>query len=138
MGAMFGLAALVLFPVLALTGPTLLSTGRGLAVTGYLAIVPMGLGYVLFGRGLRTTSASTATAISLVEPVVAAVLAVLIIHQHLGTRGWVGIVFIAASVASLARPAPVSAGLLIRAHSHVAPIADDSSTRLGVDLKRNP
>jgi DME family drug/metabolite transporter len=101
MGGMFGLAAAVLLPVLAVTGPALLSTGRGLAVTGYLAVVPMGLGYVLFGRGLRHTPASTATAISLVEPVVAAVLAFLVVNQHLAVAGWVGIVLIAASVAAL-------------------------------------
>ncbi len=138
MGAIFGIAALVLFPVLALAGPTLLSTGRGLAVIAYLAIVPMGLGYLLFGKGLRTTPASTATALSLVEPTVAAVLAVLIVHQHLGIRGWVGIVFIAASVASLARPTPVSTGLSIHARSHVASVAHDLSTRLEADLKEDP
>ena len=138
MGAMFGLASLVLFPVLALTGPALISTGRGLAVTGYLAVLPMGLGYVLFGRGLRTTSASTATAISLVEPVVAAVLAVLVVHQHLGISGWVGIVLIAASVAALAQPAPVSAGFSINARSNVASVTDGPGTRLEADLYREP
>jgi drug/metabolite transporter, DME family len=138
MGAMFGLAAIVLFPVLALTGPALLSTGRGLAVTGYLAVVPMGLGYVLFGRGLRTTSASTATAISLVEPVAAAVLAVLIIHQRLGISGWVGIVLIAASVAALARPAPSfrSSSSDGRRSSHAPNDEEPPNTRVGGTIHR--
>jgi DME family drug/metabolite transporter len=107
LGAMFGLAAAVLLPVLAVADPTLLSTRRGVVVTGYLAIVPMFLGYVLFGWGLRHTSASTATAISLVEPVIAAVLALVVVHQRVALVGWVGIALIVASVAVLARPGRV-------------------------------
>lgn len=103
LGAVFGLAAAVLLPVLAVADPTLLSTRRGVVVTGYLAIVPMFLGYVLFGRGLRQTPASTATAISLVEPVVAAVLALVVVHQRVALVGWVGIALIVVSVAVLAR-----------------------------------
>nr|WP_218888578.1 EamA family transporter [Saccharopolyspora hordei] len=90
MGAMFGAGALVLLPVLAWTGGPLLGSPSGLAVAGYLAVVPMGLAYVLFGAGLRHTSTSTATTLSLLEPVVAAVLGVLVVGERLGVDGWCG------------------------------------------------
>lgn len=97
-GALFGLACLVLIPVLLITGSTLIASTRGILVAGYLALIPMTLGYVLFGHGLRMTTASHATALSLLEPAVAAVLADLIAHQHLSQLGWLGIGVVVASV----------------------------------------
>ena len=95
---MFGLASLVLIPVLLITGSTLIASTRGILVAGYLSLIPMTLGYVLFGHGLRTATASHATALSLLEPAVAAVLADLIAHQHLSQLGWLGIALVVASV----------------------------------------
>ncbi|MGW1680441.1 DMT family transporter [Saccharopolyspora sp. NPDC002376] len=91
MGAMFGSGSLVLLPVLAFTGGPLLSSPAGLVVAGYLAVIPMGLAYVLFGAGLRRTSTSVATTLSLLEPVVAAVLGVLVVGERLGVGAWCGI-----------------------------------------------
>lgn len=91
MGSMFGLAAALLLPVLALTGQTLLTAAHGILVAAYLAVFPMGIGYLLFGRGLQGTPASTATAVSLLEPVVAALLAELVAGQQLSGLGWAGI-----------------------------------------------
>ena len=97
-GALFGLAALVLIPILLITGSTLIASTRGILVAGYLGLIPMTLGYILFGHGLRTLAASHATALSLLEPAVAAVLADLIAHQHLSQLGWLGIGLVVASV----------------------------------------
>ncbi|MEU5852014.1 DMT family transporter [Saccharopolyspora shandongensis] len=94
MGAMFGAGAVVLLPVLAFTGGPLLSSPSGLLVAGYLAVIPMGLAYLLFGAGLRRTSASIATTLSLLEPVVAALLSVLIVGERLGVAAWCGIALI--------------------------------------------
>jgi DME family drug/metabolite transporter len=58
----------------------------------------MSIGYLLFGHGLRTTPASAATGLSLLEPAVAALLADLIAHQHLPALGWLGIALVVASV----------------------------------------
>lgn len=89
LGLLFGLGAVVLIPVLALTGAPLLA-GNGVLVTGYLALVPMSLSYVLFGAGLRHVHASVAATLSLFEPVVAAVLSVLVVGEHLGPLAWLG------------------------------------------------
>lgn len=91
MGALFGTGALVLLPVLALTGGPLLSSASGLLVAGYLAVVPMCLAYVLFGAGLRRTSTTAATTLSLLEPLVAALLGVLVVGERLGVGAWCGI-----------------------------------------------
>ncbi|MGP4018558.1 DMT family transporter [Saccharopolyspora sp. 5N708] len=91
MGAMFGAGALVLLPILAITGGGLLSSASGLVVAGYLAVIPMCLAYVLFGAGLRRTSTSVATTLSLLEPVVAALLGVLVVGERLGVAAWCGV-----------------------------------------------
>ncbi|MCI2418602.1 EamA family transporter [Saccharopolyspora sp. K220] len=91
MGAMFGAGALVLLPILAITGGPLLGAMSGLVVAGYLAVIPMCLAYVLFGAGLRHTSTSVATTLSLLEPVVAALLGVLVVGERLGVAAWCGI-----------------------------------------------
>jgi drug/metabolite transporter, DME family len=90
MGSMFGLGALVLLPVLAVTGGPLLSAPRGLLVAAYLAVVPMYVAYVLFGAGLARVDAGTATTLTLFEPVVAAVLGVAVVGERLGAWAWTG------------------------------------------------
>ncbi|SCK56688.1 DMT family transporter [Streptomyces sp. WMMB 322] len=90
MGSLFGLGALVLLPVLALTGGPLLSAPRGVLVAAYLAVVPMCVAYVLFGAGLARVTAGTATTLSLFEPVVAAALGVAVVGERLGGWAWTG------------------------------------------------
>ncbi|MHC0434209.1 DMT family transporter [Streptomyces sp. O3] len=94
MGLMFGGGAILLLPVLVTTGGPLLSTGQGLAVAGYLILVPMSLAYVLFGIGLARVRASQATTISLVEPVIAAVLSVVVVGEHLAPVAWGGMALV--------------------------------------------
>ncbi|KAB8162977.1 EamA family transporter [Streptomyces sp. 3MP-14] len=101
MGALFGLGALVLLPVLAVTGGPLLGSARGLAVVGYLAVVPMCLAYLLFGAGLVRVRTSAATTLSLFEPLVAAVLAVLVVDERLDAWGWFGVALVALGLTAL-------------------------------------
>jgi DME family drug/metabolite transporter len=111
MGAVFGLGGILLLPVLALTGVPIIASGSNLAVAAYLAIVPMFLGYILFGRGLATVAASTATTVSLLEPAVAALIAVTVLGEHLPPMGWLGLGLLLASLvitATNARPTTTS------------------------------
>ncbi|MDP5040088.1 MAG: DMT family transporter, partial [Paraglaciecola sp.] len=57
----------------------------------FIAIVPMFLGYVLFGYGLNYVEASQATLITLLEPAVATLMAVLIVGERFSAIGWFGI-----------------------------------------------
>ncbi|MGP3970870.1 DMT family transporter [Streptomyces sp. 6N223] len=91
MGALFGLGSAVLVPVFAATGGGLVGEWRGVAVTAYLALVPMYLAYVLFGAGLARVTVSAATTLTLLEPVVAAVLGVAVVGERLGGWAWTGV-----------------------------------------------
>ncbi|MEU5926521.1 DMT family transporter [Streptomyces antimycoticus] len=108
MGTVFGLGGLLLVPVLLVTGAPLLGSGSTLAVGAYMAVVPMFTGYVLFGWGLAHVPASTATTLSLLEPAVAAVLAVLVIGERLPAVGWTGIALVLACLAVLTAPTAFS------------------------------
>ncbi len=91
MGATFGLGGLLLMPVLFVTGAPLLASWNNAAVGAYMALIPMFTGYVCFGYALARIPASLATTITLLEPAVAAVLAVLIVGERLPAMGWTGI-----------------------------------------------
>lgn len=104
MGATFGIGGLLLVPVLLLTGAPLLASWNNAAVGLYMALVPMLLGYLSFGHGLARVPASTATTITLFEPVVAAGLAVIIVGERLPATGWLGIVLILACLVCISAP----------------------------------
>ncbi|MFI8194455.1 DMT family transporter [Streptomyces sp. NPDC085946] len=106
MGAIFGLGGLLLLPVLLATGAPLLASWPNAAVGTYMALVPMFAGYVLFGWGLAHVPASTATTLSLLEPAVAAVLAVMVVGERLPASGWIGIAFVITCLAVLTTPTP--------------------------------
>lgn len=104
MGAVFGLGGLMLVPVLLATGAPLLASWSNAGVGLYMALVPMFTGYVLFGFGLARIPVSTATTLSLLEPAVAAVFAVLVVGEHLPVLGWTGIVLVIACLGVLTVP----------------------------------
>lgn len=64
-----------------------------------MAVVPMFIGYICFGYGLERVRASTAIAISLLEPVVAALLAAAVLGERLSLPAYAGIALIFASLA---------------------------------------
>jgi len=106
MGATFGLGGLLLMPVLLVTGAPFLDSLTNLAVGTYMALVPMFLGYIAFGMALSRIASSQATTISLFEPVVAAMLAVLIVGERLPPLGWLGVSMIIACLFWTQLPVP--------------------------------
>ncbi len=104
MGATFGIGGLLLMPVLVATGGPFLASWSNAAVGIYMALVPMFLGYVSFGYALPRIPASTATTITLAEPVVAAVLAVLIVGERLPMLGWLGVALVIACLVVITLP----------------------------------
>lgn len=104
MGATFGIGGLMLIPVLLATGAPLLASWGNAAVGLYMALVPMLLGYLCFGHGLARIPASTATTITLFEPVVAAGLAVIVVGERLPALGWTGIALILACLVCISAP----------------------------------
>jgi DME family drug/metabolite transporter len=59
--------------------------------------------YLLFGLGLRHTSAAAATTLTLAEPAVAAVLGVVVLGERLPAVSWCGMAVLAVALAALAR-----------------------------------
>ena len=104
MGSMFGGAALLAVPVLALGGVGWLSTARGLAVTGYLGVVITYLCYHVMGRALRHTTATVATMFTLAEAAVGALLGVAVRGERLSTAGWAGLGLLALALTILSLP----------------------------------
>ncbi len=101
MGVLFGGAAVLLAPVLAASSPGWLATGRGVAVTFYLGIVTTVIAYLLYGRGLRTVPAPVAVTLGLAEPVVAAMLGLLVLGEHLTGTAVAGLLLVGLALAVL-------------------------------------
>ncbi|MFE2108058.1 EamA family transporter [Kitasatospora sp. NPDC059463] len=104
MGAMFGAAAVLVLPVLLTGDPRWAATPRGALVVLHLGVVTTFLAYRLFGRGLRHTSAQTATTLTLAEPAVAAVLGVAALGERLTVVSWTGLAVLVLALALLTAP----------------------------------
>lgn len=104
MGTMFAGGGLCVLPVVLATGTAWLATVDGALVALHLALFTVFLAYWLFGHGLRHTSASTATTLSLAEPAVAALLGVALVGERLPLVSWSGLVILALGLAVLKAP----------------------------------
>lgn len=107
MGATFGIGGVLLMPILAVTGAGLLASWNNAAVGLYMALVPMFMGYICYGFGLARIPASMATTITLIEPAIAAILAVVIVGERLIVSGWIGIILIMACLLLITFPASI-------------------------------
>ncbi|GIH22379.1 transporter [Acrocarpospora phusangensis] len=104
MGTMFGGAAVLMLPVLLLSGADFLATPSGLLTALYLGAATTALAYVLYGRGLRTTPVATAATLALAEPAVAALLGVAVLSERLAPLSWAGLALLAAGLIVAALP----------------------------------
>lgn len=78
-------------------------SAEAFALLAGLAIGPTALAYVLYYRGLRSVSATTATLMTLIEPLTAAILGAAILGDRLGPAGIAGALLLAASVVRTVR-----------------------------------
>ncbi|NRD74411.1 EamA family transporter [Shewanella sp. VB17] len=104
MGVVFGLGGTLLLPTLLFTGDALFQNTMNITVVAYMILVPMFIGYVLFGLGLRYVSVSVATTLTLFEPLVAALLAVFVVGENINLLGCFGIILIFICIALLSTP----------------------------------
>lgn len=100
-GLIFGFGAMLLLPTAFYTGANLFDEAVNVYVVGYMMLIPMFLGYLLFGYGLKTVPASRAVTLTLFEPFMAAVFAMLIVGEQLDGLGWLGMGFIFVCLAIL-------------------------------------
>ena len=67
----------------------------------YLGLATMGLSYWLFARGLQNVQVSTATTLSLSEPMTAATLGIVVLGEQLNFQALCGIALIFAGIVIL-------------------------------------
>jgi drug/metabolite transporter, DME family len=97
-----GLGAVLLAPVLLVRGVEL--TGiRPLAMLVWLGLVATAGSYLLFARGLTRLPAATVATLNLAEPLVAALLGLLVLGERPGTRAAVGALSLLLGVVLAAR-----------------------------------
>ncbi len=104
---------LMLAPAFTFHSSAVLSA-QGLLLVAWLGLISTALAYALFVQGLRRIPATTAGTLSLAEPLIAVVLAVLILGERFAALTLVGGLLLLAgigfaSLPSLRRPTPVSA-----------------------------
>ncbi len=102
MGLLFGGAAVLLAPVLAVSPDGWLVTARGLAVVGYLGVVTTAVAYLWYGRGLRTVSAPVAVTLGLAEPAVAALLGLVVLDERVSGAAVAGLILVGLALVGLA------------------------------------
>ncbi len=94
MAAMFTGGALLSLPLLAAGHVGWALTPSGAALSLYLGVITVGVVYALLGWGLRVLPAPTVVTLTLTEPMTAAVLAALVLHQDIGLPGWIGVTIV--------------------------------------------
>lgn len=99
----FAVGALALLPALLVEGVALDFPPLGWLLLVYLAAVPSALAYVLFTVGMRTTVATVASLVTLIEPLTAAGLAWLLFDERLGPLALVGAALLLGAVWLLTR-----------------------------------
>jgi drug/metabolite transporter, DME family len=101
---LFAGAAVLLCPLLPRGAALVSGSLPALAGVVYLGLFTTAAAYALFASGVRGTGAPTAVTLSLLEPVVAAVLGAVLVGQSLTPVRWIGIAVVIASLALLTRP----------------------------------
>lgn len=100
-GALFGGGGVLLAPLLLSAPAGWLLDVRGLGLALHLAVVTTAAAYLLYARGLRTTPVAKATTLTLVEPLVAALLGLAVLGERLSHLGVAGVVLLGLSLALL-------------------------------------
>lgn len=90
----FCLGGLVGLPVILLSDLSWMFTGRGMSMILYLGTFATAGAYGLFTNGQRSVPSSTAVVLSAVEPLTAAVLAILLLNEHITAPGFAGMAMI--------------------------------------------
>jgi DME family drug/metabolite transporter len=94
MAAMFSGGAVLLSPLLLAHSPSWVLTGPGALVSLYLGVVTVGLAYTLYGIALRHLPAPTVITLTLLEPITAALLGAVVVHEGIRAAGWLGIALV--------------------------------------------
>jgi drug/metabolite transporter, DME family len=112
----FSVAAVIALPVawMAEGAPTF--AGADLAAVAYTGVVTAGLPYLLFSHALRHIAPATGVTLALCEPVVAFVLAVLVLDEQPAVVAYVGLLLVVCGVLGVVRQELRSQGSRVAAN----------------------
>ncbi len=107
-GVTSAVGAAVLLPFAIVAGMAVPHDSIANGWLGYIGVVPTVAAYWLFYRGLRSTTSEVAGVLTLLEPLTAAVLAAIVVHESLSPTALVGGLLMLVAVGSLylRKPAP--------------------------------
>lgn len=113
MAAVFAGGAVLVAPVLAVRGGGWALEGWGPLVVAHLGVLTVGVAYWSYGHALRHLPAPTVITLTLLEPITAAALGVLVVDERLSPAGIAGIALVMAGLvvtgrAAVRRPSPVA------------------------------
>jgi DME family drug/metabolite transporter len=94
----FSVGAVALLLINIVSGVVPVQTGQGWLLVLYLGLVPTALAYWLFQMGLRSVSATTASILGMLDPLVTAVLAWVLFGEILGASGVIGSLLLVMSI----------------------------------------
>jgi DME family drug/metabolite transporter len=94
----FGAGTLVLVIINLLAGVVAVQTVQGWGLVVYLGLVPTAFAYWLFQRGLHSVPATAASIVSMLDPLVAALLAWALFGETLAAAGFAGAVLLIGSI----------------------------------------
>jgi drug/metabolite transporter (DMT)-like permease len=107
-GLTSAIGAVVLLPFALVAGLGMPRDSVAVGWLGYIGVVPTVAAYWLFYRGLRSTAPEVAGVLTLLEPLTAAVLAAIVVHEQLGAGAVIGagLMLVAVAALYLRRPTP--------------------------------
>ena len=94
MGVLFLSAGILTSPFLLFRPVSWIASQRGVVMIVYLGIVTLSLAYVAFGKGLKKLVPTTVVMLTLLEPVVATLLAYFVLHEKVSGPTWFGTVLV--------------------------------------------
>ena len=98
MAATFLGGGVAMTPMLLANSPRWAGSAGGTAVALYLGVATVGAAYHLYGWALRHLAAPVVITLTLLEPITAAVLGALVVHERVGATGWVGVALVVAGL----------------------------------------
>jgi DME family drug/metabolite transporter len=99
--AVFGVAAVCMVPVLAVSDLAWVARPAGALAVAHLGLVTVALAYTLFARGLVVVSGPAAVTLTLAEPLTAGLLGVVVLGERLSPPALAGVLSIAAALVLL-------------------------------------
>ena len=93
--------AFILLPFATLSGHAINYSGEVVGLLLYLGLIPTAIGYLLFFHGINFISAPTASILTMLEPLVAVLLAWLLFSERLGPVAFIGVMLLFAAITVL-------------------------------------